>query len=88
MNEKDLHPDHLNGIYREIATLLSCEAALALHHAFRGQQISFPVEVLSREYIAEQIRKEYNGFNIKELASKFGYTEKWIRHILKTEANV
>lgn len=30
-----------------------------------------------------QIIDEYNGHNIKELATKYGYTEKWVRKILK-----
>ena len=74
---------HLNGAYAEIAALLGVEAAVKLHNRYRGTQISFPVELLSREYIFAQINDEYDGTNVRELATKYGYTEKWIRKIVK-----
>ncbi len=80
---KQLKPEHLNGAYAEIASLLGIEAAIKLHSRYRGAQISFPVEFLNRDYIFEQIKEEYNGTNIRELATKYGYTEKWIRKIIK-----
>ena len=78
-----LKPEHLNGAYAEIASLLGVEAALKLHNRYRGTQVSFPVELLCRDYIFEQIKNEYDGTNIRELATKYGYTEKWIRKIVK-----
>ena len=81
--DKNIKAEQLNGVYSEIATLLGVEAAIKLHSRFRGTQLSLPVELLSREYIFEQIVKEYNGTNIRDLASKYGYTEKWIRKIVK-----
>lgn len=56
---------------------------LKLHSKYRGTQLFFPVELFSREFIIMQIIDEYNGHNIKELATKYGYTEKWVRKILK-----
>lgn len=81
--KKELKSEHLCGVYAEIAALLDVDAAVKLHSRYRGTQISFPVELLSRQYISEQIVKEYNGTNIRELAAKYGYTEKWIRKIVK-----
>lgn len=75
--------DHLNGVYNDFANLLGLDAALKIHSAYRGQQITFPVELFSREFIARQIVGEYDGYNVKQLATKFGYSEKWIRKILK-----
>ena len=83
INKEKLQPSHLNGAYAEIASILGIEAALKLHEIYRGTQLSFPVEFLSREYIFEQINNEYDGTNIRELATKYGYTEKWIRKIVK-----
>ncbi len=82
--EKELKPEHLCGVYAEIAAVLDVDAARKLHSRYRGTQISFPIELLSREYIFEQIVKEYNGTNIRELAAKYGYTERWIRKIVKS----
>ncbi len=85
LHGKKLKPSDLCSTYAEIATLLGVDAALKLHSRYRGTQVSFPVELLSREYIFEKITEEYNGKNIRELATKYGYTEKWIRKIIKTK---
>lgn len=83
IKSKELKPDHLCGAYAEIAALLGVDAALKMHDRFRGTQISFPVELLDREYIFSLIIEEYDGTNVRELATKYGYTEKWIRKIIK-----
>ncbi|MGN0115175.1 MAG: Mor transcription activator family protein [Monoglobaceae bacterium] len=75
--------EHLNGVYNELAELLGMDAVLKIHAAYRGQQVSFPVNLFSKEFIIMQIVNEYDGYNVKELATKFGYSEKWIRKILK-----
>ena len=82
-NKEKIKISQLNGAYAEIASILGVEAAIELHKNYRGTQISFPVELFSREYIFEQIKKEYTGSNLRELAIKYGYTEKWIRKIIK-----
>lgn len=79
----DFNCEHLNGIYNELAELIGIDAVLKIHSQYRGQQITFPVNLFSKDYIAMQIVSEYNGYNVKELATKFGYSEKWIRKILK-----
>ena len=73
---------NLNGVYNDFANLLGMEAVLKIHTTFRGQQISFPVELFSKDFIKKQISEEYNGHNIKLLATKYGYSEKWIRKII------
>ena len=83
MELNNIKCEYLNGVYSDIANLLGIEVVLQLHNAYRGQQISFPVQLFSRDFIKKQIVEEYNGYNIKQLATKYGYTEKWIRNILK-----
>lgn len=80
---KALKSECLNGIYSEFASILGLDAALKIHSVFRGQQVFFPVELFSREFIRSQIIAEYDGSNIKQLATRYGYTEKWIKKILK-----
>ena len=75
--------EYLNGAYSELASLLGMDAVLKLHSTYRGQQIFYPVELFSKEFIKKQIVNEYNGYNVKQLATKYGYTEKWIKRILK-----
>lgn len=78
-----IEAENLNGAYSEIANLLGTDAALKLHAKYRGTQVFFPVELLSRDFIATQIVEEYNGHNVRDLAIKYGYTEKWVRIIIK-----
>ena len=87
MDPSKLKCENLNGVYNDIANLLGIETALKLHAAYRGQQITFPVRIYTKEYIASKIVDEYNGSNVKQLATKFGYSEKWIRKILKEYRN-
>lgn len=83
INTDKIKGECLNGAYSELAALLGIDAVLKLHGKYRGTQVFFPVELFSREFIIGQIIDEYNGHNIKELATKYGYTEKWVRKILK-----
>lgn len=80
---KSIKNECLNGIYSEFANVLGIEAALKIHSIFRGQQVFFPVELFSKEFIRSQIISEYDGYNVKQLATKYGYTEKWVKKILK-----
>ena len=72
-------------MYAEIANLLGVEAALTMHTAFRGQQLNFPVNFFTSDFIREQVIREYDGGNVKQLATKYGYSEKWVRNIINGE---
>ena len=71
------------GIYREIAEIAGEEIARTIHANFKGQQVVFPNKLYSSQYIAEKIQLEYDGKNIRQLAMKYGYTERWLRKIIK-----
>lgn len=73
----------LNSAYCDLANLLGVEAVMKIHAEYRGQQIFFPMELYSKDFIKQQIISEYNGNNVKQLATKYGYTEKWVRKLLK-----
>ena len=83
LDTENIKCEYLNGVYNELANLLGVDAVLKIHASYRGQQVTFPVELFSKEYIAGQIVNEYNGHNVKQLATKFKYTERTIRKILK-----
>lgn len=87
MDVSNIKCEYLNGAYSELANLLGIEAVLKIHSAYRGQQITFPVQLFSKEFLKKQIVDEYNGYNIKQLATKYGYSEKWVRQILKEHIN-
>lgn len=75
--------EFLNGIYNDLANLIGMDATKTIFDEYRGQQITFPVEFYSKKFIHNQIIKEYNGFNVKQLATKYEYSERTIRRILK-----
>lgn len=74
--------ENLNGIYKDIAEHLGVETAKMIYNHYKGLQVTFPVRFLSKEYIQEQIFREYNGSNTRELARKYQYSERWIREII------
>jgi len=73
----------LNSLYRDIAELVGKENAKLLFEEYRGQQITFPVEFYSKEFIYNCIKAEFDGTNIRELARKYNYSERSVRRILK-----
>ncbi len=74
----------LNTVYREIAEKLGMDTAMEIHGLFKGQQITFPIRFHNPKRIHQDIIKEYDGSNIKALAVKYNYSEKTIRHIIRS----
>lgn len=64
-------------------TILQFEDILMMHQAYKGLQITFPKRLYSKEYVREKIISEYNGSNLKELSKRYGYSERWIRQMIK-----
>ena len=83
MAEKKQAGYGMAGIYKEIAEIAGEEIAKTIHANFKGQQVVFPNKLYSSQYTAEKIQSEYDGKNIKQLAMKYGYTERWLRKIIK-----
>ena len=78
-NIDELTPDCLNDVYKDFANYLGMEMALKLYKHYKGLQITFPQRFLSRDYVRKQVFVEHDGTNSKELARKYGYTERVIR---------
>lgn len=76
----------LNSVYREISEKLGLDAAMELYQMFKGQQICFPIRFFNPARIRQIIIKEYNGTNVRLLATKYNYSEKTIRRILKNSS--
>lgn len=84
---ENIKQEYLNGIYYELSDLIGIDATLKIYEMYRGQQLTLPVRLFDKNFIICQIVKEYNGYNIKHLATKFGYSEKWVRKIIKERKN-
>ena len=72
-----------NSIYGEISEEFGFEVAIRMYQMYKGMQISFPIRLFNPEYVKRQIPIEYDGTNIKQLAKKYGYSEKTIRRMIK-----
>ena len=72
-----------NDVYREIGCELGLDVALKVYQLFKGQQISFPVHLFDSKRIHHAILEEFDGENARELARRYGYSEKTIRRVLK-----
>jgi len=72
-----------NSVYQEIVELIGLDASLKIYLRFKGQQITFPVRLYNPHVIQQNVIKEYDGTNIRELAKKYDYSEKSIRRMLK-----
>ena len=78
-NETEL----FNDIYKEIGNVLGLDAAITIYQMYKGQQITFPIHLFNVKRIQRSIIKEYDGSNLRELAKKYGYSEKTIRRMIK-----
>ncbi|OZV10853.1 hypothetical protein CIW83_18140 [Tissierella sp. P1] len=58
------------------------DIALMIFNHYKGLQITFPTRFLSSEYVKWQVCHEYDGNNIKNLAIKYDYSERWIRNMI------
>ena len=72
-----------NTVYKEISEIIGLDATLKIYLRFKGQQISFPVRLYNPHMIQQNVIKEYDGTNIKELAKKYDYSEKTIRRMIR-----
>lgn len=71
-----------NGIYEELIELLGLEVTIKIHEYFKGQQVNFPMRLHSKVYVMKELQGK-SVSDSKELAKKLGYTENWIRKLLK-----
>lgn len=69
-------------VYHELEELVGKDNTLKIYESFKGQDISFPQRLYRVEYVEAYVKKHYDGKNLRELAKKFGYTERSIRRLL------
>lgn len=72
-----------NGIYGDMVEILGEEVTYEIWKNFRGQQISCPMRLYSKEYTLNYLQKHYNGKNLRELSRQLGYSERWIKQLIQ-----
>lgn len=72
--------------YRPVVEIIGIEKFLELSDYARGDELYFPkVENIIAPARNRRIKKEWNGYNSKELADRYNLTTKQIGNILKDE---
>ena len=79
----DVDKQLFNSVYKDIAEVFGVDTAIQFYQMYKGMQISFPTRLFNPDYVRAQIPVEYDGTNIKQLAKKYGYSEKTIRRMIK-----
>ncbi|CAI3249132.1 hypothetical protein CNEO2_890001 [Clostridium neonatale] len=71
-----------NGIYEELIELLGLEVTIKIHKYLKGQQVNFPMRLHSKAYVMKELQDK-SVSDSKEIAKRLGYTDNWIRKLLK-----
>ena len=77
--------DALNDVYKELVELIGYNNTMILYTYFKGQQITFPIKLYKSECIKDLLRRQYDGTNAKTLARTYGYSERWVKELVKME---
>jgi len=76
----------VGSVYYMIAEKIGVGNALEIAELFQGSSIYFPkLDNVYAKKLREKILKEFNGYNYKHLAVKYGYSEMWIRKIVNKD---
>ena len=70
--------ENLDEDQRKMVELVGLDGFKSLVRAFGGTTIYIP----KAEMEEKEIREEFDGGNYRELAAKYGLTERWVRFIL------
>lgn len=73
----------LNSVYKDINEEFGIDVAMRMYQLYKGTQVNFPMRFLNPDLVKQRILDEYNGKNLKQLAVKYGYSEKTLRRLIK-----
>lgn len=81
---KELKLEDLQEQHQEIAEVIGIEGMLKLVEAFGGNAIYFPQKKeLLRQKTYRAIYREYDGTNIRELATRYGVSERTVYNLVQ-----
>ncbi|MFQ8840491.1 MAG: Mor transcription activator family protein [Clostridium fessum] len=75
-------PQDLVGIYGDLAEIIGVDNAIIIYKYFKGQQVSFPTRLYSKDFIVSQAISDESQ-TIKKLATQYGYSERRLRQIIQ-----
>ncbi|SDP73159.1 Mor transcription activator family protein [Clostridium gasigenes] len=74
--------ENYSGIYKDMIEVLGEDITFKIYENYRGQQVTFPMRLHSKNYIIEYLIKHYNGNNLKQLSRELGYTCNWLQQVI------
>ena len=75
--------------YRDVVKLIGIRNFILLSNYSRGEELYFPkVENVVAPARNRRIKKEYNGYNDKELAERYNITVKQVQRVMRDEPPV
>lgn len=78
--------DDISKNYRPVVEIIGIEKFIEISNYAKGEELYFPkLENVIAPARNRRIKKEWNGYNSKELAQKYNLTLKQIGNILKDE---
>lgn len=81
---ENITADDLQEQYRELAEIIGIENLMSLAKHYGGTQIYIPqVEMLLKNVKYKAIIEEFDGFNIKKLAKKYGVSESTVYRLVR-----
>lgn len=83
MNNVPTEIDCFNEVYETIAGLIGIDSMLKIYEVFKGQQVNYPVKLFNKTYAIKTVIKLYDGHNLNRLATKYGYSERHLRYLMK-----
>lgn len=83
--DKNNKSESLNGVYGTICEIIGFENTVKLYNQMKGSQINFPTRLYSKEYVALEAEKTYDGSSdsLNKIATEYNYSERTIRKLLK-----
>jgi len=92
MDEKDIqqvaekHRDYILSPYDSMMDMSGFEAICTFTKAFGGSTIYVPsLKTIFAQCIDKEMLSLYNGKNVRELVRKYGYSERYVRNLIKKE---
>ena len=82
VSREKISREQFSGIYQDFFDVLGLELTVKIHENYKGLQVTFPTRLYAKEYIIKLLKEEYTGSNLKDLARKYGYSERWVRKLI------
>lgn len=83
---EEIKEEDISEKYRDIVGIMGIECFIEMSEYAKGDTLYFPkVESILAPARNRIIKREYNGYNIKELAERYNLTTTQIGNILKDE---